>query len=284
MTSLSLVELFLSNHIHCRFQSWFINTFNSLWVRGMKHSAQERRWHISPEIKHFCMWNSDAWCGAHKHGSKHIIFTGNYWRLILRKQPKIFLVDYSYISKCVQGFYQARDWEGKSQPARCKQTISNKQAGLLSVINSLFTYCYMLLIILKMSVKDSRMERILTCEPRTSSTNYVRQTKVKISQVNINKQSTSSKPLSFFTRETQPWCTGAPQHFYCIYIALGKLGTMLHTQLFLLNSPPGAQGRRGTHLLWTPATSSSFLRHLNRFSSHYCKTRHWLFPFIHPKI
>lgn len=119
--------------------------------------------------------------------------------LISRKQQKLFLVNYSYTSKCVQGFYQVRVEVDKLQPARCQQSVGNKHAGLLptTVIHSLFTYYYLLLIILKISVNKSEIERILRREPQTSSTNYRRRKRVKISEVNIYKWNTSSKPLFY---------------------------------------------------------------------------------------
>lgn len=61
----------------------------------------------------------------------------------------------------------------KLQPAKCQQSVGDKHAGLLptTVIHSLFTIYYLLLIVSKISVNKSEIERILRCEPQTSSTN-----------------------------------------------------------------------------------------------------------------
>lgn len=155
-----------------------------LWARGMKHAAEGRRWHISAAIKHFCEYvraMPDALLISMRVNTSSAQGTSDMSNF--KKATKIFLANYSYTSKCVQGFYQVRIKVDKLQPARCQQSVGDKHAWLLltTVIHLLFTY--LLLIVLKISVNKSEIERILRCEPQTSSTNYVWRKRVRISQV-----------------------------------------------------------------------------------------------------
>jgi len=73
--------------------------------------------------------------------------------------------------------------------------------------------------------------------------------RVKTSQVNIYKWSASSKPLFFFTRGDTSSMHRGRRHFCCVYIALGKSGTMLHRQVLFAEFPSRSAGaKRNTSL------------------------------------